>query len=492
MNRQSYLSLLCLTVAACASNEVAEQPVEPKAQTASHLSIASPSEPRPPVQSDAAGNSDVAAPDDAVAALWRDPRFRRQLAESYLAETEIEPRITISEREAMEEILELIAQERLGEAIEQLNEERAKGGSAVFDFTLANIHFQRDELEPAAQAYEAAVLAFPKFRRAYKNLGLIRVREGEHAAAAQAFTRVIELGGGDGLTYGLLGYAYSSLENHIASESAYRMANLLDPQTGDWKMGLARSFFKQQRYGDASALLNNMIEEAPDRAELWMLQANAFIGLGKPLRAAENFEIVERLGKSTAGSLNSLGDIYINEELYDLAVHYYLRALEVDDTTNIARAMRASRVLTSQGALDDTERLVAGIVELRGDRLEESERKDILKLRARLAVAGGASEEEVAILEEIVALDPLDGEALILLGQHAQRAGENEQAVFYYERAQSLEAFEANAKVRHGQLLVSEGKYTEALNLLRSAQTLEPRDHVQQYIEQVERIAKNR
>ena len=488
MNRYSYLSLFCTALAACASNETTQRPVQP----ATHLSVTSPSEPRPAVQSSATRSADPAAPDDEVAALWRDPRFRRQLAESYLAETDIEPRITLPEREAMEEILELIAQERLTEAIEDLNAERAKGGSAVFDFTLANIHFQRDELEPAAEAYEAAVLGFPKFRRAYKNLGLIRVREGDHQAAAAAFTRVIELGGGDALTYGLLGYAYSSLENHIASESAYRMANLLDPETGDWKMGLARSFFKQQRYGDASALLGNMIESAPDRAELWMLQANAFIGLGQPLRAAENFEIVERLGQSTAASLNSLGDIYINEELYDLAVHYYLRALEVDEEAGIARAMRASRVLTSQGALLDTERLVEGIVELRGDRLDEAARMDILKLRARLAVAGGASEEEIAILQEIVALDPLDGEALILLGQHAQRAGENERAVFYYERAQSLEAFEANAKVRHGQLLVSEGKYPEALNLLRSAQTLEPREHVQQYIEQVERIAKNR
>lgn len=492
MNRNSYLFLFCTALTACASPDVVQEPATQIVQPAARLSIASPTEPSVAVPASAPRESSATAADQEVAALWKDAAFRRRLAESYMAETDIEPRITLAEREAMEEILDLIAQEQLGKAIELLNAERGKGGSAVFDFTLANIHFQRDELEAAADAYEAAVLAFPKFRRAHKNLGLIRVRAGDHAAAADAFTRVIELGGGDALTYGLLGYAYSTLENHIASESAYRMANLLDPTTGDWKMGLARSFFKQQRYGDASALLGNMIEEAPDRAELWMLQANAFIGLGDPLRAAENFEVVERLGKSTAASLNSLGDIYINEELYDLAVHYYLRALEVDPETGIARAMRASRVLTAQGALIDTQKLIDGLVALRGEQLGEGERKDILKLRARLAVAGGATEAEVAILEEIVALDPLDGEALILLGQHAQSAGESEKAVFYYERAEGLEAFEANAKVRHGQLLVSEGKYAEALNLLRSAQSLEPREHVQQYIEQVERIAKNR
>ncbi len=96
------------------------------------------------------------------------------------------------------------------------------------------------------------------------------------------------------------------------------------------------------------------------------------------------------------------------------------------------------------------------------------------------------------MLEEIVALDPLDGEALILLGQHSGRAGDVEQAIFYYERAESLEEFEADAKVRHAQLLVGQGRYDEALPLLRSAQQIRFRETVQEYLEQVERVAKSR
>lgn len=125
-----------------------------------------------------------------------------------------------------------------------------------------------------------------------------------------------------------------------------------------------------------------------------------------------------------------------------------------------------------------------------GDQIETAERKDLLKLQARIAVAKGASDEEVRILEEIVALDPLDGEALLLLGQHHGRAGNPEKAIFYYERAASLEAFEAEAKVRHAQLLVKQGSYEEALPLLRRAQQLKPRDNIQDYLEQVERVAK--
>ncbi len=81
---------------------------------------------------------------------------------------------------------------------------------------------------------------------------------------------------------------------------------------------------------------------------------------------------------------------------------------------------------------------------------------------------GSGGEEEIRMLEEIVALDPLDGEALILLGQHC-----------------------ADALVRHAQLLVQQTKYAEALPLLRRAQDLKSREDVQKYLEQVERVARS-
>jgi tetratricopeptide (TPR) repeat protein len=260
----------------------------------------------------------------------------------------------------------------------------------------------------------------------------------------------------------------------------------------DWQMGLARSFFKQERFADAVALCANLIAKHPDRADLWLLQANAYIGLNQPLKAAENYELVDRLGQSTVDSLNTLGDIYINEEIFDLAVNAYLRAMDKSPQGKPDRAIRAAKVLTARSALTETQQLIQRIEAVYGEQLATHERKELLKLRARLAVASGASEEEARVLEEIIALDPLDGEALILLGQHSSRAGETEKAIFYYERAASVEEFEAKAKVRHAQLLVKHGRYEEALPLLHRAQQLKPRDNLQDYLEQVERAAKSR
>jgi tetratricopeptide (TPR) repeat protein len=270
------------------------------------------------------------------------------------------------------------------------------------------------------------------------------------------------------------------------------MANVLDPAALDWKMGLARSFFKQKRFADASSLCAMLLEQNPARADLWLLQANAYLGLGQPRKAAENYEVVDGMGQSSADSLNTLGDIYVNEELFDLGVSRYLQVLEKFPASKPDRALRAARVLAARGAVAEVEPLVARIEELRGSTLGAAEKKELLRLRARIAVAKGAGEEEARILQEIVTMDPLDGDALILLGQYASRTGDKERAAFWFEQASGIEAFEADAKVRHAQMLVGMGKYAEALPMLRRAQALKPRDNIQQYLEQVERVAQNR
>jgi tetratricopeptide (TPR) repeat protein len=425
-------------------------------------------------------------------ALWNDPAFRKRFTESYLAETEIEPRLTEQERSHLEKAVEYIGDEKVDRAVALLQKHGGEGASAVFDFTLANIYFQQEELFQASVSYSDAVAKYPKFRRAWKNLALVHVRRGDFDEAAAAFARVIELGGGDGVTYGLLGYAYTNLEQHMAAESAYRLAVLLDPITPDWSTGLARSFFKQRRYAEAASVCGHMLDKEPNRADLWLLQANAFIGLGQPLRAAENFEVASTLGAATFDTLTTLGDIYVNEQLFDLGVASYLRGLELRPDGDIARVLRATKLLTAHGAQAECQQLVDGIEALVGDGLPDADRKQLLAVRVLLASARGAGEEEAKALEEIVALDPLDGEALILLGQYYGRAGDAERGAFYFERAAGMEAFEADAKVRHAQMLVGQQRYGEALPLLKRAQVIRPRDNIQDYLEQIERAAQGR
>lgn len=446
----------------------------------------------------------AASPDDTAAApapsaasgerqeeldLFKDPAFRKQFLGSYGVLADYEPKVSPVERQELEKVLALMPTDP--DAARAVAEAAAKpDASALIDFTLGNMYFQKDQPEPAADRYRLATAKFPSFRRAWKNLGLVSVRLGRHDEAIKALSRLIELGGGDGLSYGLLGYSYSATGQFVSAESAYRNAVLLQSDLLDWKLGLAQSLLKQRKYAETTSLCDELIERYPDRADFWLLQANAFIGLGQPLKAAEDFEMAARMGKATPQSLYTLGDIYANQSLYDLAGRAYARAIEAAPDQDLERPVRSVEILAQRDALPQSRLLLAKVRETFASTLDEAGRTRLLRLEARLAVADGQGGQAVESLEQIVAIDPLDGEALMLLGQHYGRANEIDRAIFYYERAESLEPFEADAKVRHAQLLVARSQYRDAVPLLKRAQELKPRDEVARYLEQVERIAR--
>lgn len=437
----------------------------------------------------ATGRADI---ESDVAAIWNDPIFQKQFVAAYGINSEVEPRVTPEEIAILEKIRPLMAED-LPKAETTLARQIKADSSAILDFTLGGIRFQQDKLAEALENYQTAVTKFPSFRRAWRNLGLIYARNGKYDDAIGAFTKMIELGGGDAYSYGLLGFAYAARQDFQAAEAAYRNALLLQPENTEWRLGLTRCVFKQEKFEDAATLLDVLIERYPDKADFWLLQANTYLGMKEPLKAAENLEAIDRLGKATVDSLHTLGEIYVSENLMDLAADAYRRAIDVDPNQPLTRPLRAVEVLAARGAIPQAKQLAAHVQKVRGDEMEEADRRKLLKLQARLSMVDeGGSAETVSVLEEIVKLDPLDGEALMLLGQHYSRENEPDRAMLYYERAGNIESFEATAKIRHAQVLVGIGRYNDAVPLLRRAQEIKPRDDVARYLEQVERIAKSR
>ena len=433
--------------------------------------------------------------DEAVAlALWNDPEFERQFLGTYGTKADIEPLVTVVEKDLMEKVPALMrADGGLEKAAAFLEKNWKPASSAILDFTLGNIAFQQNDLDTAEAWYAWAIQKFPSFQRAHRNQGLVAVRAGRYDSAIVPLTRAIELGATDGLTYGLLAYAYLMTERYSQAESAYREAMMLQPETVDWKLGLVRALFKERKYEEAAVLCGDLIRLDASRGDYWVLQANAFLGMKQPLKAAGNFEYLDAVGAANAQSLNTLGDIYVNEGLTEMAADAYIRAMGKDPEGDPKRFLRDAEVLAARSAHADASRLMAQVKQSFGSRLGPEEQKRILKLEARLAAACGlAADQQVKLLQEIVALDPLDGETLILLGQREAAAGNAEKACFYYERAEGLERYEADARLRHGQCLVRRGRYDEALPLLKRAQELKPRDDVARYIEQVERVARAR
>ena len=424
--------------------------------------------------------------------IWNDPVFQKQFIAGYGINSEIEPRVAPEEVAILEKIRPMMAED-MPKAEVSLKKQIKPDCSAILDSTLGCIQFQQNKMIESLDNYRKAVTKFPSFRRAWRNLGLIYVRDGKHDDAISAFTRMIELGGGDAYSYGLLGFAYAAKQDYQAAEAAYRNALLLQPENTEWRLGITRCVFKQQKFEDAVTLLEVLIGRYPEKTDFWLLQAQAYLGMKQPLKAAVNLEAVDRLGKATVDSLHTLGDIYVSENLMDLAARAYQRAIDVNAKQPFARPLQSAEMLAARGALTQARQVATHMREVWDKRLGEVDRRKLLKLEARLSMAeGGGNAETVSVLEEIVKLDPLDGEALMLLGQLYSKQNEPDRAIFYYERAESLDAFEVRAKIRHAQALVGMGRYAEAVPLLRRAQEVKPLDDIARYLDQVERIAKTR
>jgi tetratricopeptide (TPR) repeat protein len=447
------------------------------------------------VTADDAGGPATSFRTEEVARIWSDPVFQKQFVGAYGINAEIEPRVTKDEVAILEKVRPLMAGD-LAAAEAELRKVMKPDGPAILEYTLGGVLFQQDKLPEALAAFRKAVEKFPTFRRAYRNIGLISVRSADYPGAIAAFNRMIELGGADPYSYGLLGFSHASRQDFQPAESAYRNALLLQPDNVEWRLGLTRCVFKQGKFDDAAALLDVLIAAYPDKADFWMLQAHTFLGMKQPLKAAMNLEAMDQLGKSTLESLYTLGDIYLNENLSDLALGAYERAIAAQPDQPVARPVRSAEQLASRGGMQQARRVVEAIRAARKDQLDDADRRRILKLDSRLAMATGqGGDESAAMLEEILRLDPLDGEALMLLAQHygaTGREGDVDKAMLYYERAAGIESCAANAKVRHAQLFVSQSRFGEAIQLLRQAQEIKPREDVARYLEQVERISKSR
>lgn len=422
--------------------------------------------------------------------MWSDPAFIKTFTGSYGFLAGYEPQISDEEKEALRSLIDLIkASPKV--AIQQLEPQIQASSSAAFDFILANLYFQDGNLEKAEQYYKSAIEKHPDFRRAYKNLGLVLVQDGNFDDAIPTISKAIELGEADGRSYGLLGYGYLIGERYYPAEAAYRQAILMQPDVTDWKVGLARCLLETERYADAIALFDTLLKDAPDNADYWLLQANAYLGKGEPMVAAKNIEIVRLMGEADLATLTLLGDIYMNNESPSLALDAYKDAIQLAQPGDTKALLRAAELLTQTRNYELAQSMIEQTRAHFGKELPEADDFTLLTLEAKIARAQGDDATAVATLNRIVERDVLNGEAIIELADYYADQGDLAKAIIRYEQAEKIAAFEREALIAHAQTLVRSNKYSDALPLLRRALSLKSDNNLADYTQRVERAAKN-
>ena len=382
-------------------------------------------------------------------------------------------------------------------ALEYLASMITPQSSSALDFNLGVQYYKADDVKNAQVYFQRAVRKWPTFQAAYKLLGYCYLQNEDWKNAASTFAAATALGEDDAKTYGLLGMIYLNQEKIMESESSYKKAIIADPNTLDWYKGLASTLINQRKHLELVSLFEEMIDRAPDaetEKDFLLLQANSFIALEQSLNAAANYEIVRRMGLGNSDSLGRLGDIYLNESQVELATEAYVESIELDPEQKQDISMNSASIMVGRGYWKNGQILIDVIRKVFSERLLPENHLILLRLEAQVAIATQQeSSVVIAFLEEILELEPEDGQTLLLLAKFHASEKDLEESRKYYEMAIEFEEeeFKHRALIEYAQMLVPQRLYCDAVPLLRDALDIEYSLSVEDYLDRVERACRN-
>ncbi len=420
------------------------------------------------------------------ASYWQDEAFSKSFSASYGVNARIEPSVSIDEQKLLVRVAKWMKSGEKKKALQTLQKSKGAASSAALLFNLANIYLELGEVESAIESYNNAIKLYPSFRRAHKNLGLIYLREEQFPLALASLVKAVSLGDMTGSTLGMLGYCHLQNEHYASALQAYRLAQLTEPETLEWKAGVAQCLLETGLEQEALSLMKEVVEARPNEVSYQLLMANMLLQHGENTRAITVLEWLARQDQLPLEHVALLAQLHAQNGTVELAKPWFDLVKKDMSLEVYAPYLRAIESLLQLAEWDLAEQLLA--VELNGGELSGGLLNQRDRLRAQVLIEQN-KEGARALLEGVVKRDPLDGLALVLLAKVSYSEGETGAAEFYYRRAEKIENSKYAAFFGYGTMLVSQKKYAAAVEKFEQAKKLRPSSEQSKYIEALRRIA---
>ncbi len=411
-------------------------------------------------------------------------QYRKKFLASYGINPAIEPKLSEKDRPLQEKVLPHIGNNPQ-KAIEIIESTIESDTNPAFLNVLGNLYYQIQDYTQSEKYLIQSLKKFPSLRRSWRTLALCYVQQDKLEKAIKPLLKVIELGGGDAQSYGLLAYSYLNGEKFESALSAYRMARMFEPDSFDFKRGQALCLLNTNQSKSAIALFDELIQDEPNEPSFWTAQASAYLEMNQTDKAIANLQILHDLEMSDWKSLNLLGDLFLKKTLPELATKYYTLALDYGNQQNTNQLLRPLNNLLSQNYFKQANALMKSINAVTGNKTLLGKSIDYQFMKAKIELNTGSAEVALNILEKIISKDPLDGKSLLLLGQYHLDEKEFQKAEFYIERATHIKNYKVQALIALGQLKVAEGKLAAAIPFLDKAMLLKPSRNLELFIRSI-------
>jgi tetratricopeptide (TPR) repeat protein len=192
---------------------------------------------------------------------------------------------------------------------------------------------------------DRAIAISPENKTLYRNRGLAYRHLGDHARATANFRRVVALDPRDVEGHLELGEELLQTGQHHAAVQSFTRAIALDPSHVDGYRGRAKALFAKRDLAAAIGDLDMMLRFDPEDAEARFARGQCHEFAGHTELAIADLEELAELGPTKPLVYDTLGRLYLESHQFQLAVHVFSRAIEIDPNHAAAIGGRANAYL---------------------------------------------------------------------------------------------------------------------------------------------------
>ncbi len=397
----------------------------------------------------------------------------------------VEPELTAEEGQRLE-LLRQLAEDDPAAAASQLAATLGKDANPALLYALAVFRYQAGDAPAALQPLEDALAAKPDFTRARRMLATLHVSLGNHAIALPHLQRLVAIGDQEAATdWRLLAWTLLALDQPLAAETAIRQALIHAPDDPELVRALLQALMLQERWLEAEPLARRALARDPSQPDLWQLRVNAALQDRDQEKALLLLQSMRMLAVADSTALLMLGDLLLDQRLYEAALDTYREADALDAGAPPERLLQAAEGLLSLERLAEAEALVH-LLQPRQESLPSRHQARLLGIRGAFAAAAGDDRTALDLYRQAIDQAPANGRLLLYTAPLLAKAGETDEAKRLYERAIRLGQPHAwHARIGLARLLVEDGDLAAGADQLRQALELHHSPAIARYLQQL-------
>jgi tetratricopeptide (TPR) repeat protein len=165
-------------------------------------------------------------------------------------------------------------------------------------------------------------------------------KEHDAKASIDEFKRAIKVDPWYGQAYMLLGLAEMQMRQWGDAEFAFEEAAKVEPGNAKAYLGIGSALNEQHNYVAAQKALEHSLDLAPNSAEGQYELARTLAATGKWDLAAPHVERAIAINPDYAGPHALMGNIYIEQEEPEAALHEFKEFLRLDPQSSLAPAVK--------------------------------------------------------------------------------------------------------------------------------------------------------